>query len=216
MSAKIKFNIFNTLFHLFSFLADKTNGWFVFVKPKLLLGSLIMGLGVSACSLKKTAMHSEPPPPQSPSRFVMCYKPVAPRIEKEEILITEERLVFSESRSPEVMAIKEDDSKVYTIADVEQMPEFPGGEKAMRDFISRNITRSEPAQCYTGIEARVHCRFIIEKDGTISNIEVTKSVHPLVDKEAVRVIEAMPQWIPGKQNGKPVRVYYIMPVRFGL
>jgi TonB family protein len=219
MSAKIKFNIFNTLFNLFSFLADKTNGWIVFVKPKLLFGSLIVGLGVSACSLKKTAMNDES------SRFAtkcymprpiyMCYKPIAPRIETKEIPIPEEKLIFSESHNPEVMAIKEDDPmKVYNILEVEQKPEFPGGEKAVREFIQKEM-RFPTVSCYEGgIGGVVYCRFIIEKDGTISNIEVTKSVYPLYDKEAVRVIERMPLWIPGKNNGKPVRVSYTVPVVF--
>jgi len=66
------------------------------------------------------------------------------------------------------------------------------------------------------IQGTVNLRFILDTTGTVKNAEITKSVHPLLDKEALRVVNAMPKWIPGKQNGKVVYVYYNLPIRFKL
>ena len=70
------------------------------------------------------------------------------------------------------------------------------------------------AQCYNGISGKVICRFVVEKDGSLSNITVVRSLDNSDDKEAVRIIKKMPKWIPGKLNGKVVRVYYTLPIKF--
>ncbi|WP_315448288.1 energy transducer TonB [Segatella salivae] len=98
---------------------------------------------------------------------------------------------------------------------VEVMPQFPGGQIAMLQYIMKNIKYPEQAM-KEGIQGRVTVRFIVEKDGSISNVRPVLSVHPLLDKEAVRVVESMPKWSPGKQNGKPVRVRFNVPVMFKL
>ena len=98
---------------------------------------------------------------------------------------------------------------------VEVMPQFPGGQIAMLKYIMENIKYPEQAM-KEGIQGRVAVRFIVEKDGSISNVKAVRSVHPLLDKEAVRVVESMPKWSPGKQNGKPVRVRFNVPVMFKL
>ena len=98
---------------------------------------------------------------------------------------------------------------------VEVMPQFPGGQIAMLKYIMENIKYPEQAM-KEGIQGRVTVRFIVEKDGSISNVKPVLSVHPLLDKEAVRVVESMPKWSPGKQNGKPVRVRFNVPVMFKL
>ncbi len=96
---------------------------------------------------------------------------------------------------------------------VEQMPSFPGGNGALMDYISKNI--QYPAEC-NDAQGRVIVTFIVEKDGSITNAKVTRSVDPAFDKEALRVINSMPKWIPGKQNGQNVRVRYTVPVTFRL
>ena len=98
---------------------------------------------------------------------------------------------------------------------VEVMPQYPGGQIAMMKYIMENIKYPEQAM-KEGIQGRVTVRFIVEKDGSISNVKPVLSVHPLLDKEAVRVVESMPKWSPGKQNGKPVRVRFNVPVMFKL
>ena len=98
---------------------------------------------------------------------------------------------------------------------VEVMPQFPGGQIAMLQYIMKNIKYPEQAM-KEGIQGRVTVRFIVEKDGSISDVKPVLSVHPLLNKEAVRVVESMPKWTPGKQNGKPVRVRFNVPVMFKL
>lgn len=98
---------------------------------------------------------------------------------------------------------------------VEVMPQFPGGQIAMLKYIMENIKYPEQAM-KEGIQGRVAVRFIVEKDGSISDVKPILSVHPLLNKEAVRVVESMPKWTPGKQNGKPVRVRFNVPVMFKL
>ena len=98
---------------------------------------------------------------------------------------------------------------------VEVMPQYPGGQIAMLKYIMENIKYPEQAM-KEGIQGRVTVRFIVEKDGSISNVKPVLSVHPLLDKEAVRVVKSMPKWSPGKQKGKPVRVQFNVPVMFKL
>ena len=98
---------------------------------------------------------------------------------------------------------------------VEQMPEYPGGPKALMEFLNNNVQYPAEAE-KAGIQGRVIATFIVEKDGSISNAKVVKSVDPLLDAEALRVIGAMPNWKPGMQNGKIVRVKYTIPLSFHL
>ena len=98
---------------------------------------------------------------------------------------------------------------------VEVMPQFPGGQIAMLQYIMKNMKYPEQAM-KEGIQGRVAVRFIVEKDGSISDVKPILSVHPLLNKEAVRVVESMPKWSPGKHNGKPVRVRFNLPVMFKL
>ena len=98
---------------------------------------------------------------------------------------------------------------------VEVMPQFPGGQIAMLQYLMKNIKYPEQAM-KEGIQGRVTVRFIVEKDGSISDVKPVLSVHPLLNKEAVRVVKSMPKWSPGKHNGKPVRVRFNLPVMFKL
>ena len=98
---------------------------------------------------------------------------------------------------------------------VEDQPEFPGGTAGLLEYLRRNIRY--PKECREkNIQGRVLVTFIVNKDGAIVEGEVVKSVDPLLDAEALRVVNAMPAWIPGKQKGKPVRVKYTIPVNFRL
>ena len=98
---------------------------------------------------------------------------------------------------------------------VEEMPQYPGGPQELFKFLSENVQYPAEAE-KAGIQGRVILTFVVEKDGSISKPTVVKSVDPLLDAEAVRVISAMPNWKPGKQNGKVVRVKYTVPLSFNL
>lgn len=98
---------------------------------------------------------------------------------------------------------------------VEQMPQFPGGEAALMQYLNKNIKYPMIAQ-ESGTQGRVIVQFVVNKDGSIVDVQVARSVDPYLDKEALRVIKAMPKWQPGMQRGKPVRVKYTVPVTFRL
>lgn len=104
-------------------------------------------------------------------------------------------------------------NSVYDV--VEQMPSFPGGTSGLRTYLNQNIRYPAEAQ-ENCVQGRVIVRFVVEKDGHISDVTVLRSVDPSLDKEAVRVIRNMPRWSPGKQGGEPVRVRYTVPVSFRL
>ncbi|WP_108823400.1 energy transducer TonB [Dysgonomonas sp. Marseille-P4361] len=103
--------------------------------------------------------------------------------------------------------------KPFTI--VEQMPAFPGGEEAMHKFISDNLKYPVVAQ-ESGISGRVTLRFVVTKTGEISEVTVVRGIDPSCDREALRVVKSMPKWVPGKQNGENVPVYFTLPIVFRL
>ena len=103
--------------------------------------------------------------------------------------------------------------KVYQV--VEQMPQFPGGPAAMMKFIADSL-RYPSVVCTGGVEGRIVVRFVVDCKGNIVNPLVVRSVDPLLDREAIRLVKSMPKWIPGRQNGKPVCVIYNVPIRFKL
>ena len=108
---------------------------------------------------------------------------------------------------------KEEETKVFDV--VEVMPTFPGGQQALFEWLSKNIKYPVVAE-ENGVQGRVIVTFVVERNGSITDVQVAKSVDPSLDKEAVRVVKAMPHWIPGKQNGSAVRVKFTVPVTFRL
>ena len=136
-----------------------------------------------------------------------------PKVQKQEM---EGTRVVVKAESPEDTAqIKNVESTEKTFEVVEQMPAFPGGDAALMKYLSENIKYPKAAE-KAGEQGRVVVNFIVEKDGAISNVNVVRSVTPTLDAEAVRVIKAMPKWVPGKQDGQFVRVKYNVPVSFRL
>ena len=103
--------------------------------------------------------------------------------------------------------------KVFDV--VEQMPSFPGGPSALMEWLSNNVKYPVVAQ-ENGVQGRVVVSFVVERDGSITDVKVVRGVDPSLDKEASRVVRAMPRWIPGMQNGSAVRVKYNVPVAFRL
>ena len=106
-----------------------------------------------------------------------------------------------------------EEEKPLDIAEV--MPSFPGGDAELMKWLSKNIKYPAIAE-ENGVQGRVIVRFAVGKDGAIHDPKVLRSVDPSLDKEALRVVKAMPRWIPGKQNGVAVAVYFTLPVTFQL
>lgn len=114
-----------------------------------------------------------------------------------------------------IAAPKVEEEQPMNIAMVEQKPEFNGGVAAMYKWLSDNIVYPSAAS-EEGVQGRVVVEFVVGKDGSITNVRVVRPRHPALDKEAVRVVKAMPKWIPGRNNGQPVKVTYTLPVTFKL
>ena len=108
-----------------------------------------------------------------------------------------------------------EDTKPQIFSHVEVMPSFPGGDAVLMKWLSDNIAYPTIAQ-EQGIQGRVSLRFVVKPDGSVDDVQVVKGLDPSCDKEAVRVVKKMPKWIPGKQNGNPVYVYFSLPVTFRL
>jgi protein TonB len=122
-------------------------------------------------------------------------------------------LIIDPDKEAEYLAERKDTINAYDV--VEQMPCFPGGQGKLVEFIEENM--QYPKECAEkGIYGRVIVAFVVERDGQLSNIRVVKSVHRALDKEALRIVNLMPRWIPGEQNGVTVRVKYIIPIRFSV
>lgn len=98
---------------------------------------------------------------------------------------------------------------------VEQPPKFPGGMEAMMEYLQANLTYPPDAR-KDGIQGRVFVRFVVERDGTLSDIAILRGAGGGLDEEAVRVVKGMPAWEPGLQKGEPVRVQFILPISFAL
>lgn len=117
---------------------------------------------------------------------------------------------------PQLFASKEterDDATIFYAA--EEMPEFPGGYQALLNFLSQNI-RYPSIAAESGITGKVTVNFVVNKDGSISDATILRGVDQALDKEALRVINSLPKWKPGKQAGKPVRVSFSVPINFKL
>ena len=107
--------------------------------------------------------------------------------------------------------IKKAGEDAYMVVD--EMPEFPGGMKALMDYISTNVKYPESAK-QAGLSGRVTTQFIVDENGVIRDVKVLRGVSPDLDAEAIRIMSSMPKWNPGKQDGKPVPVRYTVPINF--
>jgi len=165
--------------------------------------------------IQQTSQETPPPPPPPAVQEVEVLNVVEDDVETEEIEInTEDDKTEVVIQAPvQIEEEEEEDNVVFVI--VENKPEFPGGDAALMKFISESIKYPVIAQ-ENGIQGRVICQFVVNKDGSIVDINVVRSVDPSLDKEAVRVIKSMPKWKPGKQRGKAVRVKFTLPIVFRL
>jgi len=131
-----------------------------------------------------------------------------------DVAVTEENSdTLSEKDEQPPINPNENDPELLTI--VEQLPQYPGGMSQFVKWLTETLVYPDQAM-KRKIQGKVVISFIVEKDGSISNAKVVKSVEPSLDEEALRVVSAMPKWVPGKQCGEPVRVKYTLPVTFRL
>ena len=136
-------------------------------------------------------------------------------IEEDIMASTEDQAEWVDLNEYDVVEVEPEPEEEAPFMVVEDMPEFPGGTAALLEYLRKNI--KYPAICReNNIQGRVIVSFVVTKDGAIVDPEVVKSVNPSLDKEAVRVISTMPNWKPGMQRGKAVRVKYTVPVNFRL
>jgi periplasmic protein TonB len=171
----------------------------------------------------------KPPPPQIQlPKLQKVIKFVPPKVVKEQVV--EEVPTIEEIKQNEVAAVEVegptevvfeepvqevvvDDNQIFTV--VEQQPEFTGGYEAMAQFIKRNLKYPASAR-RMGVEGKVFVQFVVNKDGNITDVRTLRGISADCDKEAERIVKAMPPWKAGKQNGKPVRVSFVLPIVFKL
>ncbi len=153
-----------------------------------------------------------PPPPKAPAEVMEIVdddEEIEDEMEVEDAEVDEEE----EIEIVEVEEEEEEEDEPFVI--VENMPEFPGGPSALMKFIAKNVKYPNVAR-ENGIQGRVFVRFVVTKVGGVDKVTVVRSVDPLLDKEAIRVVKKLPKWKPGRQRGKNVPVWYTVPINFQL
>ena len=159
--------------------------------------------------------EQKPQPVEQPQQTTQL-EIVDDNVETEDININaevEQNEVIEEYVAPEVVEEEVVEQEIFQI--VEEMPAFPGGEAKLMEYVAKNIKYPQIAR-ETGIQGRVFVGFVVEPDGSVSNVKVLRGIGGGCDEEAMRVVKSMPKWKPGKQRGKAVRVSYMLPVNFKL
>lgn len=165
-----------------------------------------------------TRQEITPPPPPPPQQVIEELNIVEDDEEIEEELEMEDTEADQETEVEVVEIVQEEEEidEVFNFYVLEDKPEFPGGgEAALLQWIAKNTEYPEIAK-ENQIQGRVFVGFVIGKDGSVSDVKILRGVDPYLDKEAKRVVEAMPNWKPGKQRGKPVKVSFQVPINFRL
>jgi len=161
----------------------------------------------------------KPPPPPPPPKVVEVLNIVEDDVEIEDELEIEDSEADDQTVidvAPVIYTeVEEEIEEVKVFFIVEDMPEFPGGELALRKFLSNQVKYPVIAQ-ENGIEGKVYITFVVSKNGKVINAVIARGVDPALDKEALRVVNKLPIWKPGKQRGKPVNVSYTVPINFVL
>ena len=166
--------------------------------------------------ITETPEQAAPPPPEAP-KVAELLEIVDDKADIEETttIINEDNQARVEVKYVPVQVVEEEPEEQTIFEVVENMPDFPGGQAALMQYLAKNIKYPTIAQ-ENGTQGRVIVQFVVNKDGSIVDAKVVRSVDPYLDKEALRVINTMPKWKPGMQRGKPVRVKFTVPVMFRL
>ena len=194
--------------------------WRTYERALMDLGQLSMEIDDEIIPITQRQNQPPPPPPPAPPEVIQI---VENELEIEEV--TFESTETDQSEEIEfVEKVEEETDEIFNFAVVENKPVYPGCEKfateeerfncfnqSIMTHIGKNFKFPEMAR-QMGIQGRVFINFVIEKDGSISNVTVARSVDPLLDDEAVRVVKKLPKFQPAKQRGKPVRMQYTVPI----
>ncbi len=158
-----------------------------------------------------------PPPPPVAAPEVLNVVEDDVKLDQQEIISSEDNQKTAQVQTyvPPAAVEEEEESSQQIFTVVEKQPQFPGGDVKMMEYLNKNIRYPVIAQ-ENGIAGRVICTFVVNRDGSIVDAEVVRGVDASLDREALRVINAMPKWVPGEQRGKPVRVKFTLPVTFRL
>ena len=163
-----------------------------------------------------TKQDEQKPQPMEVPKQTTQLEIVQDDVEVEDIDINaevEQNEVLEEYVAPEVVEEEVVEQEIFKI--VEEMPAFPGGEAKLMEYVAKNVKYPQIAR-ETGVQGRVYVNFVVEPDGSVSNVSVLRGIGGGCDEEAIRVVKNMPKWKPGKQRGKAVRVSYMLPVNFKL
>ncbi|MBU1369049.1 MAG: TonB family protein [Bacteroidetes bacterium] len=157
------------------------------------------------------------PPPPPPPKQVTVLEVVEDDVEVEDEIEIDVDVDQETEIEVYVPPVREEEqiveAEIFTV--VESMPEFPGGPAKMMEYIAKNIKYPAMAR-ESGIQGRVFVNFVVEPDGSVSNVKILRGIGGGCDEEAIRVVKSMPKWTPGRQRGKAVRVSFNLPVRFTL
>jgi len=147
-----------------------------------------------------------PPPPPPPPEIIEI-------VEDEVEIENEVEIEETDTDEDEIVEIEEDDEEFFMV--VENMPEFPGGDLGLMKFIQKNVRYPAIAKEYN-ITGKVYVSFIVDKQGSVTNVKIVRGVDKNLDAEALRVVSLLPKYKPGKQRGKAVRVMFTIPINFTL
>jgi len=159
------------------------------------------------------------PPPPPPVQQVVKINIVEDDVEVDDVIDidveADQNTEVQEYIAPVQVEDEESAEETQIFMVVESMPNFPGGEPALYKYLAENIKYPQMAK-ESGIQGRVFVTFVVERDGSVTDVRVLRGIGGGCDEEAIRVVKNMPKWTPGKQRGKAVRVQYNLPVKFTL
>lgn len=196
-------------FYFYNMLAFITNGNKHFVDKKLIFGALLIGISSQyGCKTKDQINKS-----LENSNERINVNNNSDKKEYQDSIQTININMCYKAVTPQKMEVDIDSNDLIMIVD--GLPEFPGGEEKRIKFIKENLKYPKTAKD-SNIQGTVFVTFLVEKDGSISNIDILRGINKECDDEALRVIKLLPKWKPGQQRGKPQRVQFNMPIKFTL
>ena len=184
-------------------------------------------VGAEMLNVPKEELPPPPPPPPPPPDVVQQQRFVAPVVTTDSVettMVTQDDLSTKPSEAPAAEEIKVEEVKeqviqqeapkeIFTV--VEEQPGYPGGDEARIKYLQDNIKYPDEAK-ELGVQGKVFVTFVVEVDGSITDVRVLRGIGAGCDEEAIRVVKGMPKWVPGKQRGVPVRVQFNLPIKFTL
>jgi len=184
-------------------------------------------VGAEMLNVPKEELPPPPPPPPPPPDVVKQQRFVAPVVTTDSVettMVSQDELSTKPTEAPAAEEIKVEEVKeqviqqeapkeIFTV--VEEQPGYPGGDEARIKYLQENIKYPDEAK-ELGVQGKVFVTFVVEVDGSITDVKVLRGIGAGCDEEAIRVVKNMPKWVPGKQRGVPVRVQFNLPIKFTL